>query len=60
MMDREVLYTLLEVQVLTEQYRQTYNCIRPHSSLGYGPLAPEPILPKDLFPVLIGITWQVA
>ena len=32
--DREVLYTLLEVQVLTKQCRQTYNRIRPHSSLG--------------------------
>ena len=35
LLDREVFYTLLEVQVLTEQYRQTYNRVRPHSSLGY-------------------------
>jgi len=34
-------YTLQEVQVLTEQYRQNYNRIRPHSSLGYRPPAPE-------------------
>ena len=34
LLNREVFYTLLEVQVLTEQYRQTYNRIRPHSSLG--------------------------
>ena len=28
LLDREVFYTLLEVQVLTEQYRQTYNRFR--------------------------------
>ena len=37
LLDRDVFNTLLEVQVLTEQYRQTYNRIRPHSSLGYKP-----------------------
>ena len=35
LLDREVFYTLLEVRVLTEQCRQTYNRVRPHSSLGY-------------------------
>ena len=34
LLNREVFHTLLEVQVLTEQYRRTYNRIRPHSSLG--------------------------
>ena len=29
LLDREVFYTLLEVQVLTEQYRRIYNQIRP-------------------------------
>jgi len=41
LLDREIFYTLQEVQVLTEGYRQTYNRIRPHSSLGYRPPAPE-------------------
>ena len=41
LLDREIFYTLQEVQVLTEAYRQTYNHIRPHSSLGYSPPAPE-------------------
>ena len=45
LLDREVFYTLLEVQVLTEQYRRTYNRFRPHSSLGYRPPAPEVTLP---------------
>ena len=54
--DREVFYTLLEVRVLTERYRRTYNRIRPHSSLGYRPPAPEALLPADPVPVLAGPT----
>ena len=54
--DREVFYTLREVRVLTEQYGQIYNRIRPHSSLGYRPPAPEVILPSDLVPMLVGVT----
>ena len=56
LLDREVFYTLREVQVLTEQYRQTYNRIRPYSSLGYRPPAPEIILPAGVVPVLLGLT----
>ena len=56
LLDREVFYTLLEAQVLTEHYRQTYNRIRPHSSLGYQPPAPEAILPAEPVPVLAGLT----
>ena len=29
LLDREVFYTLKEVQILTEQYKRTYNQIRP-------------------------------
>ena len=54
LLDREVFYTLL--QVLTEQYRQTYDRIRPHSSLGYRPPAPETFLSANLVPVLAGLT----
>ena len=56
LLNREVFYTLLEVQVLTEQYRQTYNQIRPHSSLGYRPPAPETIMPENAVPALAGLT----
>ena len=56
LLNREVFYTLLEVQVLTEQYRQTYNRIRPHSSLGYRPPAPATVLPPDLVPELVRLT----
>ena len=37
----EIFYTLKEAQVLIEQWRNHYNTIRPHSSLGYRPPAPQ-------------------
>ena len=37
----EVLDTLDESKVLVEAWRKVYNRIRPHSSLGYRPPAPE-------------------
>ncbi len=56
LLDQEVFYTLLEVKVLTEQDRQTYNRIRPHSFLGYRPPAPETIQPPDIVPELVALT----
>jgi len=41
LLDRELFYTLKEAQILIEQWRWEYNTIRPHSSLGYRPPAPE-------------------
>jgi transposase InsO family protein len=37
----EIFYTLREAQVLIERWRREYNQVRPHSSLGYRPPAPE-------------------
>jgi hypothetical protein len=42
----EQFSTLHEAKVLIEQWRRYYNAIRPHSSLGYRPPAPETILPS--------------
>jgi transposase InsO family protein len=42
-LNREVLDTLREAQVLTAWWRREYNTVRPHSSLGYRPPAPEAI-----------------
>ena len=39
------LVTLLEAKVLIERWRREYNTIRPHSSLGYRPPAPEATQP---------------
>jgi transposase InsO family protein len=47
LLNGEIFYTLKEAQVLIEMWREDYNTIRPHSSLGYRPPAPETILPKD-------------
>jgi len=44
LLNREVFTTLTEAKVLIKQWRQEYNHIRPHSSLGYRPPAPEAIL----------------
>ena len=46
LIDREAFDTLWETQVLVERWRQHYNTIRPHSSLGYRPPAPEAIGPQ--------------
>jgi len=41
LLNGEVFYTLKEAQVLIEEWRQHYNHVRPHSSLGYRPPAPR-------------------
>jgi transposase InsO family protein len=46
---REIFFTLTEAKVLIEQWRREYNTIRPHSSLGYRPPAPEAIRPDPSF-----------
>ena len=43
LLNREVFETLLEAKVLIEGWRIEYNTVRPHSSLGYKPPAPEAI-----------------
>jgi len=41
LLNREIFTTLTEAKVLIEQWRREYNQVRPHSSLGYQPPAPE-------------------
>ena len=45
LLNGEIFYTLNEAKVLIEQWRRHCNTIRPHSSLGYRPPAPETIKP---------------
>jgi hypothetical protein len=45
LLDAEQFSTLHEAQVLIEGWRRHYNTVRPHSSLGYRPPAPETTLP---------------
>ena len=46
LLNTEISYTLKEAQVLIDRWRQHYNTIRPHSSLGYRPPAPEAMVPR--------------
>ena len=55
-LNREVFYTLQELQILLEQWRRTYNQIRPHSALGYRPPAPQTILPRLVPAGTFGLT----
>jgi len=48
LLNREILTTLTEAKVLIEEWRREYNQVRPHSSLGYRPPAPEARIPVTL------------
>ena len=52
LLNRDVFTTLLEAQVLIEQWRREYNQVRPHSSLGYRPPAPEAVQPVPVGAIL--------
>jgi transposase InsO family protein len=52
LLNGEIFITLLEAQVLIEQWRREYNEVRPHSSLGYKPPAPEAKMPHFEVPSL--------
>ena len=41
LLNGEIFTTLKEAQIVIEAWRQHYNRVRPHSSLGYKPPAPE-------------------
>lgn len=45
LLNGEILTSLLEARVLVEAWRREYNEVRPHSSLGYRPPAPEAVMP---------------
>ena len=57
LLNGEIFTTLLEAKVLIEEWRQQYNQIRPHSSLGYRPPAPETIMPQQNYGK--GLTQQL-
>jgi transposase InsO family protein len=45
LLNGEIFYSLREAQVLIGQWRHHYNTVRPHSSLGYRPPAPQTFAP---------------
>ena len=48
LLNLEIFTTLTEAKVLIGQWRREYNQVRPHSSLGYRPPAPEARIPVTL------------
>jgi len=44
----EIFYTVKEAEILVEMWRKEYNQVRPHSSLGYRPPAPEAATPPPI------------
>ena len=48
LLNREIFTTLTEAKVLIADWRREYNKVRPHSSLGYRPPAPEAKIPVTL------------
>ena len=44
LLNMEIFYSLKEAKILIEQWRRHYNEVRPHSSLGYKPPAPQAIV----------------
>jgi putative transposase len=43
LLNGEIFYTLTEARILIEAWRRHYNTVRPHSSLGDRPQAPETV-----------------
>jgi transposase InsO family protein len=48
LLNGEIFDTILEARVVIGNWRELYNTIRPHSSLGYKPPAPEAFKPLQL------------
>jgi putative transposase len=58
LLNREIFTTLLEATVLIKDWRKHYNTMRPHSSLGYRPPAPEAIIPSNEY-FMEGLTLKL-
>ena len=48
----EIFYSLKEAQIIIEQWRKHCNTKRPHSALGYRPVAVETIVKMDQGPIM--------
>ena len=59
LLNREIFTTLLEAKILIEEWRRHYNAVRPHSSLGYKPPAPEAIVTLDHNLLVEKLTFEV-
>ena len=48
LLNGEIFYSLKGARIIIEQWRRHYNTVRPHSSLGYRPPAPNTWSPKPI------------
>lgn len=46
LLNGEIFYSLFEADVIINRWRHHYNTVRPHSSLGYRPPAPQVFVPN--------------
>ena len=60
LLNGEIFYTLREAKVLLERWRWHYNHVRPHSSLGFRPPAPEATLPGGPGSATLRLALQAA
>jgi hypothetical protein len=52
LLNRKIFYTLKEAKIVIENWRRHYNPVRPRSSPGYKPPAPEAVIwPQQNGPV---------
>ncbi len=58
LLNGEIFYNLKEAKAVIENWRIQYNTIRPHSSLGYRPPAPQTVRPRPMPPKYILPTAQ--
>ena len=62
LLNGEIFYSLKEAKAVIGQWRHHYNTVRPHSSLGYRPPAPQTFAPtvsllrRDIRYAIISIT----
>ena len=49
LLNGEIFTALLEARVLIESWRRNYNTVRPHSTLGYKPPAPEAVMTNNRY-----------
>jgi len=56
LLNGELFHSLKEAQVIIESWRRHYNGVRPHTSLGYQPPAPETWVPSGNR-VVVSVQW---
>jgi transposase InsO family protein len=52
LLNGEIFYSLNEARIVVQQWRRHYNTVRPHSSLGWKPPAPETLVPLNQRPIM--------